>query len=139
MKYVLTSDGFTGEVVFEYDDATHLLLSYNIEGAELSETQQVWLLKRLPREMAELKELISSNPNIKFEEVSDAPDFDMFWQKYDDKITSSKKRTEKAWDKMSKSNQLRAYRHIQKYNLSLPPGTRKKYAETYLNAELWNN
>jgi lipopolysaccharide export LptBFGC system permease protein LptF len=135
----MTSDTFDGVVMFEFDDKTNLLLSYSIEDAELSEEQQIWLLKNLPREMAEVKSILEKSPGIKFNELKIEVDFDMFWQKYDDKITSSKKRTLKAWDKLSKANQIMAYNHIQRYIASLPMGTRKKYAETYLNAELWNN
>ena len=139
MKYVMTSDTFSGEIQFEFDEKTELLLSYSTEYAVLSEKQQVFLLKRLPRELAEVEKFLASSPGIKFEKIEEDVTFDMFWNKYDDKVTSSKKRALKAWNKLTKGNQINAFRHINKYFMSLPVGTRKKYAETYLNAELWNN
>jgi hypothetical protein len=63
----------------------------------------------------------------------------MFWKKYNDKERSSKKRTLAKWNKMSQVEQTKAYNYIQKYFNSIPNGVETKYAETYLNAELWNN
>jgi len=65
--------------------------------------------------------------------------FDKFWNRYDDKLNSSKKKTQVKWNKMPAAEQAKAFRYIGKYFASIPSGTRKKYAETYLNAELWNN
>lgn len=139
MKYVMTSGSFNGHVLFEFDETTKLLLSFDTSNAYLSEKQQIWLLKELPRELKEVEELLSKAKNVKFEKLNENITFEMFWDRYNDKITSSKKRTRKAWDKMSKADQAKAFRFISKYENSLPQGTRKKYAETYLNAELWNN
>jgi hypothetical protein len=66
-------------------------------------------------------------------------DFDRFWKRYDDRVNSSRKRTLIKWNKMPKSEQIKAFYFVGKYFASLPPGIRKKYAETYLNDELWNN
>ena len=139
MKYAMTSTGFEGEVMFEYDDTTGMLLNYDVANATLTPKQQLWLLRRLPRDLAEMQALLHDHPAITFQEIKQEVNFDLFWNRYDDKITSSKKRALKAWDKLTPVNQIRAFNHIRKYEMSLPPGTRKKYAETYLNAELWNN
>ena len=140
MKYIMTSTTFTGEVMFEYDDNSQLLLNYSVEHAKLSERQQVWLLKHLPRELAEMESITQSNPAIKFTEMKEAEiTFELFWNKYDDKINSSRKRTLAAWNKLNVTNRQRAYRFIPTYFANIPQGTRKKYAETYINAELWNN
>lgn len=133
----MTSNTFTGQVEFEYDETTGLMKSYTTENATLTEKQQVWLLKNLPRELAEAQALLEKSPGIVFtpEDVT----FEMFWERYDDKINSSRKRTLKAWESMKKADQVRAYNFIRTYFRNIPHGTRKKYAETYLNAELWNN
>jgi hypothetical protein len=137
MRYVMTSNSFTGHVEFDYDDHTGLMNLYSISNAALSEAQQIWILKNLPRELAEAQALLDKHPHITFkpEDVN----FDMFWQTYDDKINSSRKRAQKAWDRMGKEQQVKAYQFIKTYFMNVPFGTRKKYAETYLNAELWNN
>lgn len=133
--YHLTSTAFTGYVEFKFNNYG-LLDSMNIH-ADLSEKQQIFLLQNMPREVAELDRLKS--PMATITEVKQEVTFEMFWERYDDKLNSSKKRTLQKWSKMTPSDQARAYWFIGKYLGSLPQGTRKKFAETYLNAELWNN
>lgn len=133
--YQLTSPAIDGYVEFVYNDAG-LLDKMSIH-AHLSERQQVYLLKNMPREIIELDKLKSSTVTIT--EIKQEVTFEMFWEKYDDRVNSSKKRTMSKWDKMSPADRARAFWFIAKYFASIPQGTRKKFAETYLNAELWNN
>lgn len=136
-RYLFTSEKIIGEIELRYNEA-YLLTSFEIR-AELSESQHVWLLKRFPRELAELEKLVSQNAGIKIMLINEEITFEMFWSKYNEKILSSKKRTLSTWNKMSKSEQKKAYNYIYKYISILPLGVRKKYAETYLNSEIWNN
>jgi hypothetical protein len=136
--YQLTSESFSGAIDLFYNDL-ELLEKYDISNATLSEQQQVWILKYLPRELAEMTKLTASTPTLKLTEVKDDITFEMFWKRYDDKVASSRKRTLKLWNRMPAAERQKAYNYINRYMQSLPPGTRKKYAETYLNAELWNN
>jgi hypothetical protein len=89
--------------------------------------------------IGELEALTNKAKSLRVQELHEKIDFVAFWNKYDDKINSSRKRTLAKWNKMSDCNRVRAYQYIFKYFASIPAGTRKKYAETYLNAELWNN
>ena len=135
--FILTSDKFKGEVIFEF---TNLVLSkYDTSFAELSDEQRIALVAKLPRQLAETNVLVEGSPYAKLTEITQEITFEMFWNKYDEKIGSSKLRTHKKWDKMSKGEQIKAFHFITKYFNNIPFGTRKKYAETYLNAELWNN
>jgi len=131
----LTSTAFEGFVQFQYNDID-LLEKMEIH-ADLSENQQVFLLRHMPREITELEKLRSDSSTIT--EIKQDITFEMFWEKYDDKVNSSKKRTVQKWNKMTPADRARAYWFISKYVASIPSGTRKKFAETYLNAELWNN
>jgi len=133
--FQFTSTAFTGYVEFAFNDKG-LLDKMSIH-AQLSEPQQVYLLKNMPREIIELDKLKSSTVTIT--EIKQEVTFAMFWEKYDDRVNSSKKRTMARWDKMSPADRARAFWFIAKYFASIPAGTRKKFAETYLNAELWNN
>jgi hypothetical protein len=135
--YHFTSTTFTGYVEFRFTDAD-LLDKYEI-CADLSEAQQTFLLRHLPRDRAELRDLLAKSNAATLTEIKQVVTFEMFWTKYDDKINSSRKRTLQKWDKLTPADQARAYWYIDKYFGSIPPGTRKKFAETYLNAELWNN
>ena len=136
-KFLMTSDKFKGEVVFEFTN--NLLTKYDTSSAELDDNQILWLASYFPREIAKIKDFLAPSESAKFTEIKQEITFEMFWKKYDDKVNSSKKKTQTRWEKMSKNEQLKAHNYIQKYFASLPHGTRKKYAETYLNAELWNN
>ena len=131
----LTSISFVGYVEFIFTDED--LLSKMEIHAELSQSQQVYLLKHMPREILELEKLKSDTAQIT--EVKQEVNFDMFWNHYDDKINSSRKKAERQWDKMTSADRYKAYRFISKYFSSIPTGTRKKYATTYLSDELWNN
>jgi hypothetical protein len=133
--YHLTSIAFTGYVEFIFRD-NDLLEKMEIH-ADLTDKQQIFLLKNMPRELVELGKLKTANVTIM--EIKLEITFDMFWKKYDDVISSSKKRTLAKWDKMTPADRARAYHYIARYFSNIPYGTRKKYAETYLNAELWNN
>ncbi|MDR1846730.1 MAG: hypothetical protein LBR17_01250 [Bacteroidales bacterium] len=134
---IATGQKFKGEIILEYDAVTELLIKADLTGAELNSEQHHRFLQWLPKTIAVIAELQQKKSGLIFtdKEVT----FEMFWNRYDDRLNSSKKRTMAKWQKMSKAEQLKAYFYIQKYFLSIPAGTRKKYAETYLNAELWNN
>jgi hypothetical protein len=136
--YQLISSSFEGFVDIYFNE-NGLLTEFSTKGATLSESQQLWILKHMPRELAELQQLIGSSTTAKLVEIKNEISFEMFWDRYDDKQLSSKKRTESKWNKLSQAERQKAYNYIGNYFASIPSGTRKKYAETYLNAELWNN
>lgn len=133
-KYILISKSYTGEIVFIF--AEGILAMFDIRGAELNDQQRTWVLEHLPRDEQALE---LYNKMFTITVVEQAVTFEQFWNRYDDKEHSSKKRTLAKWNKMPASEQVKAYNYIRKYNSTILPGCAKKYAETYLNAELWNN
>lgn len=137
-KYSITSSHFTGEVVLTFSEGG-CLLDMDFSGSRMSEQQQTWLLRNMPVAEEAMKLAVNSAPSLRLQEIPDTVTFEAFWNAYDDKIASSKRRCLVKWDKMTPTEQVRAYRYIGTYFRNLPAGTRKKYAETYLNAELWNN
>lgn len=138
-KYHLTSASMTGYVEFIFDD-NDLLVKMDTLNAEMSPSQHEWLLKKLPRELSAVSELLKNAKSAEFTHIIDgAVTFEMFWDKYNYKALSSKKKAMEKWKKMNDGDRQRAYNYIQKYKSNLNYGTACKYAETYLNAELWNN
>lgn len=137
-KYLLTASSWTGEIEIEFNDF-NLLTKCDTGRAELSEPQQVWFLKNMPRTRIELQELIAKTTTATLTEVKEDITFDLFWNRYNEKVRSSKKKTLKVWNRLGIADQVKAYKYIGKYEQSIAPGVGKKYAETYLNAELWNN
>jgi hypothetical protein len=133
--YHLTSIAWTGYIEFVFND-NQLLESWS-NHAILSEGQHIYLVKHLPREIAELDNIKTEFTTLT--EMKENITFDIFWIRYDDKINSSKKKTLIKWNKMTPADRARAFHFIPRYFANIPFGTRKKYAGTYLNDELWNN
>ena len=138
MKYLLTSTAWPGEIEIVYNDL-QLLVSHDTSRADLSENQPLWFLKNLPRELCELQQLSDKSTSATLTEVKDEITFEKFWSRYDEKLRSSKKKALKVWNRLTEADQIKAYKFISKYEQSIPNGVAKKYAETYLNVELWNN
>ncbi len=139
MTYLLTSDKFEGSVLFEFDKDGYLI-RYDITGARLNEDQKVFILKKLPRSIGGIKDVIGQSKGSKLtEQKSSNVTFEMFWDHYDEKARSSKKKCQNWWNRSTQLQRDRAYNFVENYKRSIPPGIAKKYAESYLNAELWNN
>lgn len=137
-RYLLTSTAWNGEIEITYNDL-QLLMNLDLSRADLSEQQQIWFLRNMPRELAELQALMSKAASATLTELTGEVTFDMFWGRYDEKVRSSKKKALKIWNRLSVKDREKAFNFIRKYENSIAPGVSKKYAETYLNAELWNN
>ncbi|MDR0677691.1 MAG: hypothetical protein LBF57_03400 [Holosporaceae bacterium] len=110
---------------------------FDIRRAELTISQKKAMYNCVPTHVNSIQIVKTENSTVTeiFQEIT----FEMFWNKYDDKLSSSKKRAIAKWNKMSSAEQVKAYNYIRKYFNTLEGGIRKKYAETYLNAETWNN
>lgn len=138
-RYSITSEKFAGEFTVVYDDRRELA-SIDMSQAEMTVKQKNWLLAHKPSTEDKLFEMQRDNKLMKITLIPESiVTFEMFWQRYDDKLNSSKKRTKQKWEKMKESERIKAFNYVGRYFASIPQGTRKKYAETYLNAELWNN
>lgn len=136
MTYSLTSNKFEGEVLFTFSDKG-LLIKMEVL-ADFTFEQQEGLFKIIPGNLATLIQIKAKWNHLTFTEVQTEVTFEMMWDRYNDKTRSSKKKSLTAWNKHNKANQIKAYNHFPKYDRNR--GTaEKKYLETYLNAELWNN
>lgn len=136
--FILVSTEFKGQVLFEFEN--DLLIRFDASEAELNEAQRIYMLKKLPRSLDLLQKVLGGSKTARLQEQKKSGvTFEDFWGKYDEKVRSSKKKTERRWRQMSQTQRDRAYNHIDVYFKNIQPGVAKKYAETYLNAELWNN
>jgi hypothetical protein len=142
MKYYKLITTTTPEGVTYGYGADGLLHSIYIpESVPPKSVEGVHLTSILHKDKFELwkDEMLKEN---KLETVEESDDdhvpFDDFWVKYDDCIRSSRKRAMAKWAKMSISQRKKAYNFIDRYNKSRG-FAEKKYAETYLNSEVWNN
>jgi hypothetical protein len=137
--YHLTSTRFTGTVVFEFNP-DGFLIKYDVTGAQLSEDQTIFILQKLPRNIGAIQQVLGKSKEAKLTKIKAvAATFEMFWDKYDEKGRSSKKKCQTWWNRQSQAQRDAAYNFIDQYLRSIPAGLAKKLAESYLNAELWNN
>jgi hypothetical protein len=83
-KFILTSDKFKGEVIFEFTDS--ILSKYDTSCVELSDEQMICIVKRLPRKLSDVNILFEGSASAKFTEIKQEITFEMFWKKYDDKV-----------------------------------------------------
>lgn len=132
----MTSDRFKGSLIFRYNESGHLA-SFTSDTV-LTSKQQELIASAFPWTLELAKVFMHNNPSATYLVQEDCLTFDMFWNKYNDKVRSSRKKTLKKWNSMAKTEQAKAYFYVPRYFKSM--GTaEKKYATTYLNDELWNN
>ncbi len=133
---LMTSPTFEGEITFIYNEKN--CLSSLLISEPLKDNQYEFLKANLPWHKDQLPALASLTLHATFIHKKLEVTFDMFWNRYNDKDRSSKKKTLAMWEKMSQAEQIKAYLYIPVYNRHRG-NAEKKYATTYLAAELWNN
>lgn len=140
-KFVYTSSHLVGEVTVGYDKVTDILILFDLSKCEFSDDQHVAILRHFPFTLSELKILVGQDmDNRKLIEVVEIVTFQMFWDAYNYKTLSHKIKTERAWNKLSDADQIKAFQFILKYNKEIgKTGIAKMHAQTYLNSYLWNN
>ena len=134
--YILTSkSAFEGDVIITYDDGR---FQADFTKSSVTLGQQKFILTKMSEGLYKMLQYFNTqSEGSKF--VKLVVTFDLFWNRYDDRICSSKKKTLARWNKMTPSQQEKAYNYVGIYLASLGQGIRQKYAETYLNSEIWNN
>ena len=140
-KFVYTSSHLEGEVTLGYDKESEYLFFFDLAKSNPTNDQHVSLLRNFPFTLAELKALVGKDKdNRKLIEVVEIVTFTMFWDAYNYKTLSHKIKTERAWNKLSDADQIKAFQFIPKYNKEIgKTGIAKMHAQTYLNSFLWNN
>ncbi len=131
--FILTNEQIPGTIYLHEDECGRVRCNFSESDATAS--QQSFLLKTAEGGIEAVRSALTFNSCLTEIKAT----FDDFWNRYDDKQNSSRKRAQAKWDKMSPSERQKAYNHVAKYFANLPHGIRKKYAEKYLNDELWNN
>lgn len=110
-KFILTSDRFTGRMVFGFHLEFDVLVFYSNE-TEILRDQHTWLLKYLPHTPADLKHLVEKVKGVIAEEPADIS-FDAFWIAYSKKI--NKIRALPLYNKLSSEDKLMAIVKIKAY------------------------
>lgn len=140
-KYVITSDKSVGEVTFIYNDQ-QLLVHFDYQMDAPDDKPLRWTLASLIYQNESDFLNAVKRHKLRCTRVIKEVNFDEFWEKYDHKSMSSKHKSLVRWQNLSKTDQIRAFEFIPKYNArrsSMVPSPAKKLAETYLNSMMWNN
>ena len=135
MIYQITSPSWQGYIELEYNELGYMR-RVDLGNAELSEQQQQWFLNRMPRELAELKRVIEGT-TATLTEIKKEISFREMWDKYNYK--TGRKEAETKWNKMPKSEQIKAYDFVTKYLAKKLDNIPQLYLASYLNKERWND
>ncbi len=132
-KYVLTSNKFTGSLVFEYD-LNGILTGFKNE-AELSNEQIFFLHTHFPFKEGHLSIAAGSGTITEITDLS----FERFWNDYAYKV-GDKSKTRKLWKELSESEKIAVLDSFKRYNYYLKyMGIAKVYPERYLSQRRWEN
>ncbi|TAG31911.1 MAG: hypothetical protein EAZ35_02345 [Sphingobacteriia bacterium] len=136
-KFLVTTAVSPEGVVYSYASDTEKIVAFEIKQENIKAVAMQWLLDNLK---PTLNDFLTWVKSFKCEvvEIHQKISFDMFWNQYNDGSRSSKKRSLSVWNKLKEEDQIKAYYYYPKYNKNRG-NAEKKYCETYLNAELWNN
>lgn len=132
--YTVKSKNYPDIWVFKYH-LNGVLASFEVLEGTLNERQVRWLFDY--RHFPYQEHMISAWEKMitNFEIHKDLPDltFEAFWEAYDQKV--KKVMAEKAWEKMTPADRIKAFIGIKGYNnyLQRKNGIQKAHASTYLN------
>lgn len=134
--FEITSTKFTGKVIVKFNDQD-CFAGIDFSEADVTVGQVKWFMKGVPANSHAMG--MYAGAGLDVAEICNSIDFTAFWNRYNDKARSSRVKTERVWNRMSRAEQVKAYNYVPKYFQSIPGGVMKKYATTYLNDQLWNN
>ncbi|RLZ08578.1 hypothetical protein [Faecalibacter macacae] len=134
-KYIVTSEQFTGEVVYEYN-LNGFLINFSLNISNTSRAVANFFYTNLPSTLDMMQTWIDKAGNFKVEEVPADLSFDRFWEEYGKHGTKSM--AKKKYEKLKPLEQLAALLHLPvERDKKKKDGTAMPYAETYLNQKRW--
>ncbi|MDM1138881.1 hypothetical protein [Empedobacter sp. R132-2] len=134
-KYIITSDHFTGEVIYEYNlNGWLILFQHNISNTIVGIVK--FFYTNIPYTLDKMEEWKQKAKDFKVEEIPADLSFDRFWEEYGKHGTKSV--AKKKYEKLKPMEQLAALLHLPKErDKKKKDGTAMPYAETYLNQKRW--
>ena len=135
-KFMMTSSEFNGEVILEYDNKGRLA-RLDMSNTDLDIEQRHYLKAKVACNVLNVAAKFDSRTLIV--EADYEVDFETFWAAYKKKI--NKIRCVNIWRKLSKTDQVKAWAGIEKYEAFLKGlGWREKAdPDTYLRNRYWEN
>jgi hypothetical protein len=137
-KYILTSEMFTGHLVFGY--AVDGKLSYFSNEATLADNHYDWLARNFPLQLSALPVLKGNKGTATITEVPPDLSFDAFWNGLPKGKKINRKRCLTLWDKMNEATQMLAIAKWSEYEKFCHKNSRiLADPETYLIKEYYLN
>lgn len=138
-KYLLEIRRTGHQIIIGYREGVLVYVEVK-EG--LNYDQVIWLHESLPHRKEDFKsfrEFIESR-GLRVSEILPDLSFKNFYDTYAYK-KGKKSSVERIWNTLSETDKTKAIAHIKKYNFYLAqnPHIQKKYPQSYLNAQEWNN
>jgi hypothetical protein len=137
-EFIVTTPTSPAGVVYSYDADTEMFIGVTILQEDMTADARYKLIENIKALLSLFLAWAEMYSGCTVVERSQKITFEMFWKKYNDASRSSRKRSLKLWNKLDETNQVKAYYHYDTYNRNRG-NAEKKYCETYLNCELWNN
>ena len=138
-KYLLEFTNYQAKALFEFAQ-NGFLVKYELDPGSFEEKQFAFLKEIFPRTVAHMQALISwKMPNVRISELKQDLSFEAFYNAYAYKV-SKRSTAENAWKKLPDTEKAKAIAYIPVYDRFISEKRiNKKYPETYLNSEMWNN
>ncbi len=138
-KYLVELTRFQASVILTFDDESKRLIVGEIQYGNMTPEVTKFLWNHFPFNVGIL-EHYRKMKNVKVSEVPEDVSFERFWEVYDYKV-GKKTRAERLWKALTDTERIKALKHIRIYEqwLAQHPGIEKKYPETFLSQNPWNN
>lgn len=137
-QFIFTTPNMPDGVIYTYDADTELFVGLQIAQENMSEQSRRKVIENIKATLPIFLMWVNDFESCTVVEREQKITFEMFWKKYNDASRSSRKRSLKLWEKLDENNQVKAYYYYDTYNRNRG-NAEKKYCETYLSCELWNN
>ncbi len=128
----------SGNLRFQFDERNQLC-GFQVN-ADLSEDLLEKMITHLPIKTSNLQ-YWKDRPSGKLTEINVDVSFEDFYEKYKryGGEKRNKLRAERAWNRLSRLDKIRAFNYINSYISGLKTGTSPKYPDTYLRDQVWND
>lgn len=134
-KYIVKSELFTGEVVYEYN-LNGFLINFSLNISNTTTKVAMFFYSKIPYNLDLMQIWINNSKDLKVEEIPADVSFDRFWEEYGKHGTKSV--AKKKYEKLKPLEQLAALLHLpHERDKKKKDGTAMPYAETYLNQKRW--
>lgn len=136
-RFLITSTAYAGDAEVLYD-ADGRLVRMDVSRTNMPVKWVKVFKEKVPAHVDELQTVFAKS-NITVVEADYQVSFAEWWAKYDRKI--NKKRCEPLWEKMSKTDQVKAFVGVEAYNRHLKKESWRSKAdpEKYLRDRYWEN